>query len=425
MSRRRVVFRDSSSPSDESTRYSSDSAGEHYSSGRSVSERTEYSLLQKKYQAMLVELDECKALADGRRSEVKAAKKLASEAEAKCRAMAERNEQMEDEKKKLFRENKDLKSQIKGIEELQDTIHDLNEQLAKSNARINELQDNIASQHHVHADARSPTSKSRHSKEALTPSTSSKSSSSASSGTSSSSATSHSSSHAKVGSTNSCTSDCNIVDTCNTANNAKLPRSGSRHDHHVDKGRFEISHRTKEENLNNQRNRLSSRFAATEPNDSHGLVPSDISPSSQKHKNRSNGDGSSGNLGSNPGADIDNRRPSNLRTRRGSYVEGHGPGTLVMTRNPAPNTVRSPQMPGMLSAAGVVPSGLESSYFGGHGNYLQPAQPAQYGIPHSSAGLAFPRGGVVNVAGDANPGSHYYAPHTSALDPRDPRIQRQ
>ncbi|CAK7262484.1 hypothetical protein SEPCBS57363_000073 [Sporothrix epigloea] len=422
MSRRRVVFRDSSSPSDESTRYLSDSAGGRYSSGHNGSERTEHGSLQKKYQAMLAELDECKALADSRRSEVKAAKKLASEAEAMYRAMAERNEQMEDEKKKLFRENKDLKSQIKGIEELQDTIHDLNEQLAKSNARINELQPSIAPQHHLHADARSPTSKSRHSKDGLAPSTSSKGSSTASSGTSSSSATSHSSSHAKVGSSNSCTSGCDIVDTPNTASNAKLSRSSSRHDHHVDKGRFEIGHRTKEDNLHSQRNRLTSRFAATEPNDSHGLITSDISPSSQKHKNRSSGDGSSGNIGSKPAADIDNKRPSNLRTRRGSYVEGHGPGMLVMTRNPAPNTIRSPQLPGMLSAAGVVP---ESSYFGGHCGYVQPAQPAQYGMPHSSAGLAYPRGGVVNVAGDANSGSHYYAPHTSALDPRDPRIQRQ
>ncbi|CAK7224868.1 hypothetical protein SCUCBS95973_005665 [Sporothrix curviconia] len=452
MSGRRVNFRDSPPSSGVSSHYTNDSASSRYSSGgggdsstngggstAGVSQWTDLPALQEMYRRVLVELDEWKTLAEDREDEVEEAKKQASEAEAKWRDMVERNEQIEDEKKKLFKENKDLKSQIKAIDELQDTIHELREELATSNRHINEMQLNVApaaygtpgnspprhhqsssSNHHGHGDTKSSPSSSRHSKDGKASSLSAKSSSNAGSGTSSSSSASHSSSRAKVGSNSSSSS----------TNTAKLSRSGSRHEHHHEK---------------DQKSRLSSRFDHKDDAiiDSNASASSATSSSSQKHhKSGSSGNGSSGSNGSSTSADSGSMRPPPPRARRGSYVEGHGPGAPIMSQMAQLQTAMSPnkgvvrssasQPSNMLPPAGAVPGGVPSSYYGGgRGGY---AQPVQYGMPPSSTGLISPRGDMgkdslrttVHIVTDADLDPTYYAAsYASPRDPRDPRIPRR
>ncbi|CAK7203280.1 hypothetical protein SEUCBS139899_006011 [Sporothrix eucalyptigena] len=441
MSGRRVNFRESPPSSGVSSRYTNDSADYPERTGASASSRysggggsaggsqwTDLTSLQDKYRDVLADLDEWKTLAEDREVEAEEAKKQASEAEAKWRALVERNEQIEDEKKKMFKENKELKSQAM---ELRDEVDDLRQQLAKSNATLNEMQHlsmapaygtpgtspHHSSSHLGHAETKS----SRHSKEVKN-SSSTKSSSNAGSGTSSGSSGSHSSSRAKVGSSGSSSS---------STNTAKISRSGSRHEHHE----------------KDQKSRLSQRFDHKDDvmNDSNASASSATSSSSQKHhKSGSSGNGSSGSNGSSASADSGSMRPPQSRVRRGSYVEGYGPGAALTSRpanmmqtpmSPNKGVTRSSQPANIIPAATVAPGSAAqaASYYGGHGSYAQPMHQMQYGMPTSSSGLISPRGDMskdslrtaVHIVSDTGLEPHldpnYYGGYTPARDPRDPR----
>ncbi|CAK7264251.1 hypothetical protein SEPCBS119000_000893 [Sporothrix epigloea] len=395
-SRRKVNFSDST--------LLGGSSGGHYSSSRGgVSERAELDTLRDQYEDMMIELNKWKTLAQDRKEDVKASKKLASDAEDKCSAMAKRNVQLQDEKNKLSGENEDLKTKI---DEQQDTIDELRKQLADTNKRWNELPPNVIS-HHTLADAQSPASRSRHSldkhededddddddEDDPLPSTPPRTSSTAGSGTSVSSGTSRSSSRAKVGSTISGTSSSDPASPLHSANTARPPRSSSRpgfrhHSHHHENARHEANHR--DDNFT-PKNRLVSRFDTAK--DSSGPSSPNYSPTPQRH--HSGGDGSASNT-KHASPDSGGIRPSHLRTRRGSYVEGHGPGMALMPQaqgvvSPIKTPGRSPQSPGMMSPACVVPGGTPSPYYE-RIPYVQAMTPAQYGMPHPPTGLMYPRG---------------------------------
>lgn len=460
MSGRRVNFRESPPSSGVSSRYTSDSghgsvsdypgssagvgatsngaASSRYSGGGGgVNQWTDLPALQEAYRTVLAERDDWKNRAEELETEVVEAQKQTSEAEAKWRAMVESNEQIEDEKKKLFKENKELKAELEDMEELQD---DLKEQLAKTNARFNEVQHNLApaygapgtsphhhEDHYGHADTKS-SSTSRHSKDGkVSSSSSNKSSSNAGSGTSSG-GSSHSSSRAKVGSSSS-------------TSTAKLSRSGSsRHgDHHPAK---------------DQKARLSQRFDHKDDglNDSNASASSAASSSSQKHhKSGSSGNGSSGSNGSSASAESVSMRPQQPRVRRGSYVEGYGPGPAALgsaglsaSQRP-PNMIQTPispnkgvprsaQAPSVMGVAG----GPSAGAFYAHAGYAPPPQAHQFSVPPSSSGLMSPRGEMskdgmrpkVHIVSDIGlepyQDPNYYSGYPSARDPRsDPRLPRR
>lgn len=493
MSGRRVVFRESPPSSGVSSRYNtsdsghgsaSDTTTSRYSSGggggsgsgASGSQWTDLPALQDAYRAVLAERNEWKIRAEELEAEVVEAQKLTSEAEAKWRAMVESNEQLEDEKKKLFKENKELKMQVDEVDDLQDQVDDLNEKLAEANARFNEMQLNPApaygapgtSPHHHssdnlgHADNMSSTSgtksSSRHgSGKERESKSSSKSSSNAGSGTSSGSS-SHGSSRAKVGSSSSSTGT------------AKLSRSGSsRHGSGGDRDR-ERDQRDRDQRdrdhqpAKDQKTRLSQRFDHKDDGliDSNASASSAASSSSQKHhKSGSSGQGSSG---SNTSADSMGMRPSppQMRARRGSYVEGYGPGPdklahagLATSQRSSNSMMQTPISPNkgvprstptqsVMGVAGVPTAGGYGYHAGG---YAQPPpqghQGLAYGAPAAptSSGLMSPRGDnmgkdtgmrpKVHIVSDMTPDPYqqdpqYYSGYNPVRDPRgDPRLPRR
>ncbi|ERS94937.1 uncharacterized protein SPSK_00287 [Sporothrix schenckii 1099-18] len=424
MSGRRVNFRESPPSSAVSSRYTSDSGHGSTTDTPSSHQWTDLPSLQNYCRTLLAERE-------GWKKQVNELEDKLAEAEAKWRAVVEANDKLEGEKKTLSKENEENK---KYIDKLEDTIHDLNMQLADSNARLNEMQHNPAyatpgtSPHHLsdhlgHADAKSVSSSSRHAKEGKTSSSSSKSSSNAGSGTSSG-GSSHNSSRAKVGSSSS-------------TSTAKVSRSSSSRHNGSD-----------HQSAKDQKARLSQRF---DPKDD-GLVGSNASASSaassssqKHHKSGSSGNGSSGSNGSSTSAESGGMRPP-LRTRRGSYVEGYGPGPSSLAaaglstsqRSPiSPNkgVPRSAQAPSVMTVAGGPPHG---GYYT-HTGYAAPPPVHPYaGPPTSSSGLMSPRGEMdkdgmrptvhllnemtLDPAQDPN----YYNAYPSARDPRyDPRLSRR
>ncbi|KAL1900931.1 hypothetical protein Sste5346_001992 [Sporothrix stenoceras] len=473
MSGRRVNFRESPPSSSVSSRYNTSDSGHGLASDTPSSSRyssgggslwTDLPALQDAYRTVLAERDDWKNRAEELEAEVVEAQKLTSEAEAKWRAMVESNEQLEDEKKKLFKENKELKIQVEEVDELQDQVNDLNQKLAEANARFNEMPHNLAApaygalgtspyDHHGHADninsSSGTKSSSRHGKEGKS-SSSNKSSSNAGSGTSSG-GSSHSSSRAKVGSSSS-------------TSTAKLSRSGS--SRHGDRDRERERERERDRDRDHhpakdQKTRLSQRFDHKDDVllDSNGSATSAASSSSQKHhKSGSSGQGSSGSNGSSTSADSMGMRPppTQQRVRRGSYIEGYGPGPAkpapagLSGSSPSGNIMPTPMSPNKgvsrsapaPSVMGVTGGPTAGGYYPGFAQAPLPQahQAHQYAAPPppSASGLISPRGDSMGKDGGMRPKVHivdemsldpyqqepqYYRGYPPARDPRlDPRI---